>query len=114
MPLTCTGTNGLAVISIPATSADNQALQEIASSSLRDSCSFPVFLQLFLHRIKQRSINESGNGNTHPLLIGNIMMGVRTFGLQATPSLSSQTGTKRLKRCFPESGFTRCRAGLLS
>src|SRR6266496_5389638 len=105
MPLTCTGTNGLAVISIPATSADNQALQQIVSSSLRDSRSFPVFLQLFLHRVKESTINESGNGNMHPLFGGNILMGGRTFGLQTASSLGSQARAQRLNHRFSESSL---------
>src|ERR1700687_2665331 len=50
------GTNGLSIVSIPATGTHNQALQQIPCSSLGNTSPLAVFLQLFGHRIKERCI----------------------------------------------------------
>src|SRR6266480_2049556 len=93
-------TDGFAIISIPATGTDNQALQQIFGTSLRNTSALPVFLQLFLNRIKEGCIDQSRHWNAHPLFGRNILMGISMFGLQGPPPLRSQSRTQRLNHRF--------------
>src|SRR5437879_4586589 len=58
MIFACTGTERFAVISIPATGTHNQALEQILGPSLGHPSALPVFLQLFLDRIKESCIDQ--------------------------------------------------------
>src|SRR6266540_623574 len=82
MIFACARAQRFSVISIPATRTHNQALQQILGPSLGHPSALPVFLQLFLDRIKERWIDQSKHRNTHPLLGRDITMGVGVFGLQ--------------------------------
>src|SRR5512135_2995121 len=54
-----TGTEGFSIISIAATRTHNQALQQIFGPSLGHPSALPIFLQLFLDRIKEGCIDQS-------------------------------------------------------
>src|SRR5712691_8907481 len=92
--------NCLTVISIPATGTDDQALQQIFGTSLRNTSALPVFLQLFGNRIKEGCIDQCRHWNAHPLIGRNILMGISMFGLQGPPPLRSQSRTQRLNHRF--------------
>ena len=92
--------NGFAIISIPATSTDNQALQQICGTELRNTGALPVFLQLFGNRIKEGCIDQGRHRDAHPLFGRNIAMGGGVFGLQVPPPLRSQARLERLNHCF--------------
>src|SRR5690348_6830667 len=98
--------NCLAIISIPATGTDDQALQQIFGTSLRHTSALPVFLQLFLNRIKEGGIDQCRHGNAHPLIGRNIVMGISMFGLQGPSPLRSQSRMQRLNHRFAKGCLT--------
>lgn len=80
-----------AVVSIPATRADQQTLQEIACASLANACSLLVFLQLVLDRFKELLADNGWNRNAQPLFPRNILDGDGSFRLQRPSSLGAQS-----------------------
>ena len=95
----------LAIISIAAPAADQQALQEVACASGGLSAAGTVLGKLLAHGIKQRGIDQSGHWNPDPLGWRHVVETVGATRLFAAATDGSEPVRPRPDPGFPEGGL---------